>query len=175
MDVRPLQSPDAPAYRALMLEGYTLAPDAFTSTAQERAVLPLDWWQRRLADPGGLGQAFGAFHDGVLVGSVALEYAAKPKTRHKGHVIGMYVAAPGRGRGAGRALLQAAIQHARQRPGVRLLTLTVTEGNAPALRLYEAAGFVTFGVEPMAIHTGSEYKAKVHMALLLDAPGTTAA
>ncbi len=43
-------TPDhASAYRALMLDAYTRHPDAFTSTAHERAALPLRWWEQRLA------------------------------------------------------------------------------------------------------------------------------
>lgn len=41
---------DAELYRELMLEGYAAHPDAFTSTAAERAALPLSWWQGRLTE-----------------------------------------------------------------------------------------------------------------------------
>jgi RimJ/RimL family protein N-acetyltransferase len=172
LHIRALVPSDASEYRALMLEGYELAADAFTSTPAERAAEPLAWWQRRIHDPNGLGQAFGAFHGGTLVGTVAIEYSAKPKTRHKALVIGMYVSSAQRGLGAGRALLQAAIDHASDRPEVKALTLTVTHGNAGATRLYESAGFTPFGLEPMAIFTGAEFKAKLHMQLMLgtDAP-----
>jgi RimJ/RimL family protein N-acetyltransferase len=167
MEVKPLSPFDADAYRSLMLQGYAQAADAFTSTAQERAAEPLRWWQSRIQDASGLSQAFGVFDAGVLVGSVAIEYSAKAKTRHKGLVVGMYVAQAHQNRGAGRSLMQAAIAHACARHAVRLLTLTVTEGNVPAIRLYESLGFQTFGVEPLAIYTGAAYKAKVHMALRL--------
>ena len=167
MHVRTLDPSDALAYRALMLHGYESAADAFTSTTAERAAEPLDWWHKRICDPKGLSRAFGAFVDGALVGSVAIEFSAKSKTRHKALVVGMYVAEAHRHLGAGRALLQAAIAHARSRVGVKALVLTVTEGNAGALRLYQSAGFRQFGLEPMAIFTGIEYKAKAHLVLLL--------
>ena len=35
-------------YRALMLEGYERHPDAFTSSAAERAAFPMAWWESRL-------------------------------------------------------------------------------------------------------------------------------
>lgn len=167
MQIRPLIASDAADYRALMLQAYTLTADAFTSTPGERDAAPLSWWVTRIGGPEQLGQAFGAFVSGQLVGTVAVEFSQKPKTRHKGLVIGMYVAQSCRGLGVGRGLLAAAVAAAASRPGVRLLTLTATQGNASAIKLYEAAGFKTFGVEPMAIYTGSEYKAKVHMCLLL--------
>jgi RimJ/RimL family protein N-acetyltransferase len=162
--VRPLTATDAPPYRRLMLHAYEHAADAFTSTAPERAALPNAWWEHRIADPHGLGIAFGAFaDDGILAGTVALEFSAKPKTKHKALLIGMYVLETHRGTGLGKALLQTAIAHAERRTGVLVITLTVTHGNEPAIALYKAAGFEVFGTEPMAIHTPTGYRAKVHM------------
>jgi hypothetical protein len=43
------------------------------------------------------------------------------------------------------------------------MILFVTEGNAPAIALYERYRFRPFGTEPMAIATPTGYKAKVHM------------
>lgn len=51
MPIRALTQSDANEYRALMLQAYEFAADAFTSTAQERAVEPLGWWVHRIADP----------------------------------------------------------------------------------------------------------------------------
>ena len=86
-----------------MLEAYELAADAFTSTAEERAAEPEAFWAKRIADPSGLSAAFGAFEGQELIGTVALEFAAKPKTKHKALVIGMYVTPGARSTGAGRA------------------------------------------------------------------------
>lgn len=169
MHVAPLQQADATRYRALMLAAYEQAADAFTSTAAERVGEPIAYWEKRLADPVGLSVAFGAFEGPDLVGTVALELSARSKTRHKGHVIGMYVVPAARGSGAGRALIQAAIAYARARAGLRVLTLTVTAGNAPAVSVYRRAGFQEFGVEPMAICTPEGFKAKIYMWLPLGA------
>jgi ribosomal protein S18 acetylase RimI-like enzyme len=157
-----------------MLEAYELAPDAFTSTVEERAREPDSFWVKRIADPTELTEAFGAFDGDELVGTVALEFSAKPKTRHKALVIGMYVTEAARGRKAARALLNAAIESARVREGTLLLTLTATEGNEQAISLYRSTGFEVFGIEPMAILTSSGYKAKVHMCLHLSYARTAA-
>ena len=154
---------DAPRYRALLLHAYQVAADAFTSTPQERAAEPLAWWAARIADPKGLSHVFGAWVDDELVGAVTVEFSAKPKTLHKAHLIGMFVDQTARGDGVGRALMAAALRLAADRPGLRVMTLTVTEGNASAIALYESFGFKTFGVEPMAIATPQGFKAKVHM------------
>lgn len=167
MRITALASTDALRYRELMLEAYVHAADAFTSTAEERAQEPLTWWAQRIASAAGLSQSFGAFESEQLVGTVALEYSAKPKTRHSALVIGMYVKPAARRRGAGALLMQAAIAAAQAKPGIRMLRLTVTEGNEAAIRLYETVGFAAWGVEPMAILTPSGYKAKVHMSMPL--------
>ena len=158
-----------------MLQAYELAADAFTSTAAERAAEPEAFWVQRIAAPSGLSEALGAFEGDELIGTVALEYSSKPKTRHKALVIGMYATPAARGQGVGRALLDGAIAQARAREDLLMLTLTVTEGNAPAVKLYDAAGFQVFGVEPMAILTPSGFRNKVHMWLPLrqDAPKAT--
>ena len=165
MHVCALTAQDAPRYRELMLHAYEAAADAFTSTPEQRAAEPESWWIKRIADPSGLSLAFGAFEGNELVGTVTVEFSAKSKTKHKAHVIGMFVSASARGLGAGKALLGAALEAARARSGILVVTLTVTEGNAPAIQLYESCGFKSFGVEPMAIATPSGFKSKVHMWL----------
>jgi ribosomal protein S18 acetylase RimI-like enzyme len=173
LHIAPLGAADAPAYRQLMLEAYVQAADAFTSTAEERAAEPLAWWVQRIGTAGGPHQCFGAFEHGRLVGTVGLEFASKPKTRHSALVIGMYVQPAARRLGAGRALLQALLAAAAARPGLLLLRLTVTEGNEAAIGLYQSVGFVAWGVEPLAIRTPSGYKGKVHMVLRLASPTPT--
>ncbi len=158
-----LHADHAAPYRRLMLEAYEQAADAFVSTPQERAIEPESWWINRIADEQGLCVAFGAFDGQDLVGTVALEFSAKPKTRHKALVIGMYLASNYRKSGAAKALLATAIEHACARPGTTVLQLTVTQGNEAAIRLYQAAGFQIFGTEPMAILTPTGYKGKLHM------------
>lgn len=161
MHVAPLQPSDATRYRALMLEAYALAADAFTSTPQERAAEPDAWWVKRITHAHSV--VLGAFEGQELIGTVALEFSAKPKTQHKAHVLGMYVMPAFRATGAGRALLDGLITLAGQRPGIQVLNLTVTEGNDAAVNLYRSAGFEPFGTEPMAIRTPSGFKNKVYM------------
>ena len=110
---------------------------------------------------------FGAFRGEQLVGAVALQCSVRPKTRHAALLVGMYVRPAARQQGVGRRLLQAAIAAATARPQLRLLQLTVTDGNEPARRLYEAAGFVAWGIEPMAVRTPEGFAGKAHMSLRL--------
>lgn len=166
--IRPLRADDAPAYRELMLTAYAESPDAFTSTVDERASEPLDYWMARIGSGAGAAFALGAFADGELIGSVALERERKPKTAHKALLIGMVVVPTRRRTGASRALLQALLEHARQQPGLLRINLTVTEGNEAAIRLYERAGFERWGREPQAIRTADgRLLAKLHLGLSL--------
>lgn len=163
MELRRLTPDDASAYRELRLRALREHPDAFTSSWEDDQRQPVAASEQRLA-----AQAFwGAFEDGVLVGMVGLERRARAKERHKGTVVGMYVAPEHAGRGAGEALLQALLAHARAE-GLRQLVLTVTEGNGRAQRLYERAGFAAFGIEPRAVCVGEVLLGKVHLQLALD-------
>ena len=165
MTVRPLTPDGAPAYRALMLRGYAEAPHAFTSTVGEREAVPLEWWRARVSDaPEALQRVIGAFDAGRLVGVAGLRRKARERTRHIATLYGMYVAPEARGRSLGRQLVDVAVRHAREAPGVLVVQLTVREPNAPARRLYASCGFETFGVEPLAVRADDgTFVSTVHM------------
>lgn len=168
MHIRKLTASDVPEYRALMIDALEQEPDAFTSTPEERAREPEGWWVRRVGEPAGLSVTFGAIQGELeLVGAVTLEFSARKKTRHKAHLIGMYVRPAWRGIGLARRLIEAAIATCRARGGIRALQLTVREGNEPAIALYRRVGFVPFGVEPMAICTPAGFSSMFHMWLEL--------
>jgi RimJ/RimL family protein N-acetyltransferase len=164
MIVRRLCPADAAAYRELMLQGYARHPDAFTSSVQERAAAPMSWWLERVAEGQEAGEAvFGAFHGDTLAGAVGFRRETREKILHKAALFGMYVLPEARQTGAGEQLVKALLAHARQRPGLRLIQLTVSAGNDKAIRLYERCGFVTFGIEPLAMREGERFIAKHHM------------
>ncbi|MCX7172691.1 MAG: GNAT family N-acetyltransferase [Proteobacteria bacterium] len=164
MHIERLKPSHAAEYRQMMLEAYELCPDAFTSSVAERAELPLSWWEARLGDdPLPLEIVLGAFTDDRLAGVAGLSFEIREKVRHKATLFGMYVPGPFRQRGVGKLLMQSALEYAQTRPGVKLVKLTVTQGNHAAQSLYEKYGFESFGLEPYAISVGSGYAAKVHM------------
>jgi len=163
-DIRRLGPDDAPAYRALRLRALWEFPQAFTSSHEEDEKVPLEATVKRL---GSSHQKFwGAYEGGELCGIVGLDRETRAKNRHKATVVGMYVAHEHMGRGIGRALLDALIGDAKA-SGLELLVLTVTHAEGSARRLYERAGFRSFGIEPRAIKVDGHYYAKNHMYLEL--------
>ncbi len=165
MIVRRLSPPDAAAFRAVRLRALHDHPEAFTSSFEEDNLLPLAYSEQRLG-PQSTAQYWGAFDGEALVGTVGLDRDKRVKTRHKALVIGMVVAPERVGLGVGRRLLDALVADARA-SGLARLVLTVTRGNQRAERLYESAGFKSFGFEPDAIQVGSQRFDKNHMSLAI--------
>jgi hypothetical protein len=56
-----------------MRDAYAHHRMAFTSTADERAVLPMEWWIKRIDGPGCASRAIGAFDRDTMLGCVALK------------------------------------------------------------------------------------------------------
>jgi RimJ/RimL family protein N-acetyltransferase len=174
MLIRRLLPDDAPAYRTLMLRGYRQHPDAFTSSYAERAAQPPDWWAWRLL-PGDKAaeRVFGAFEGQQLVGAAGWRREAREKAAHRAELFGMLVAPDVRGRGIGRAIVQAILADLLATPGVLTVALSVTDGNVDAERLYARCGFERIGVEPMAVRVGDGFVAKATMWHRLDGAGVS--
>ena len=169
LTIRRMATRDLRAYKALrdsMLEAH---PEAFTSDALAERHRRADDYVPRLGleRPEGGHLMLGAWRDDALLGAVGLERDERIKVRHIGHVVSMMVCESARGQGIGRALLEALIDAARDPAGLEMLTLTVTEVNAGAVRLYERSGFSRFGTLHKAIKVGGQYHDKVHMVLYL--------
>jgi GNAT superfamily N-acetyltransferase len=136
--IRRLAADDIDLLRAVRLDALRTDPDAFGSTLEReegRSDEDWMWWVSRCAtfvaedDQGAVGLAGGIPDD------------ARPDVAV---LISMWVAPTSRGRGVGRALVEAVVGWA---TGERKawLTLHVVEGNGPALALYEKCGFALTG------------------------------
>ena len=167
--VAPLVADDLPAYKALRDEMLSLHPEAFTSDAPTEALRPASAYLPRLGldRPDGGQFTLGAWRAHRLIGAIGCERDLRLKVRHIGHIVGMMVHADARGRGVGRALLDACIAQVRRASGLELLTLSVTSSNVSAIGLYEAAGFRRYGRLASAIKLGDRYLDKDLMALPL--------
>ncbi len=87
-----------------------------------------------------------AFDGPQLVGTVQIVAAAAPNQPHRADVAKLLVHRSARGRGVGKALMEAVEQAARQ-TGKTLLVLDTVTGDS-AERLYERLGWVRLGVIP---------------------------
>ncbi len=127
-------------------------PDAFGSTLENAVRIPESSWQSRLeqASPE-TDLPITAVVDEAFVG---LAWATiESPTPDIVHLYQMWVDPGHRGRGIGRALIETAVEWARQRK-VLSIVLQVTCGDRPARRLYDAVGFRPSG-DPIPLRPGS--------------------
>ena len=104
--------------------------------------LTLEYYRKVLA---GGHTHFVAVQDGQVLGWCDVLPVFGQMRAHVG-VLGMGVAAPARGQGVGKTLIQAAIARATQR-GLSRIELTVNSDNHVALGLYSSQGFVHEGTQ----------------------------
>ncbi len=109
---------------------------------------------------------FGAYAP-QLVGMLGVYRQKQSKVAHKARLWGMFVLAPYRRQGLAVHLLEAAIQYTRTLDGITSVHLSVGDSAIGAQRLYESAGFKTWGIEPDAIRVGVRSQSEHHMYLAL--------
>jgi ribosomal protein S18 acetylase RimI-like enzyme len=150
------------------LEGFR---EALDSVARERAYLALleapplaemrKFVLRTIAQR---APQFVALADARVVGWCDILPKPHPTMLHSG-VLGMGVISEYRGRGIGRALMDATLQAAKAR-GISRVELTVRVDNEPAKRLYESFGFEVEGKCRRHMRVAGEYKDSYLMALV---------
>lgn len=157
IEVRPLTAQDVEAYRVVRLAVLRSDPPAFVTTAAEFAARDLAGIAAQIS-PTENAVTFGAFLTGELVGILTLARETRPSIRHRAGIYGVGVLGEARGQGAGDALMQTALAHARQWEGLTSLHLAVVETQHTARKLYERHGFTVWGTQPDAVqHDGQTY------------------
>jgi RimJ/RimL family protein N-acetyltransferase len=136
-------------------EGWLISDSGWRSIGQERRYLRA---VRRHPD----AAVFVAEGDEGIVGRLSVARDPHPASRHVAD-LGLMVAAGFRGRGIGRALLERAVDWARA-ADVHKLELHVFPHNEPAIRLYDAFGFVREGFRRGHYRRGGEYVDAILMA-----------
>jgi RimJ/RimL family protein N-acetyltransferase len=155
--VRILTPADAERFLEARIAQIELELNAFAESPGEvRAKTPA-MIADRLSAPRDEAFVLGAFAEDQLVGTAGYFRRAEAKTRHKGHVWGVFVAPAFRGNGLGRELMQALLAEARRVDGLEQLDLSVAVTQPAARRLYESLGFSVYGREPRALKVGDGY------------------
>jgi RimJ/RimL family protein N-acetyltransferase len=159
--IRPAHPRDAAELVALAEEvaaepgGWLISDGGWRTVLDERRYLRA---LRRYRD----AAVFVAEAEDGLVGRLSLGRDPHPASRHVAD-LGLMVAASHRRRGIGRALLDRAIEWARE-VGVRKLELHVFPHNEAALALYESVGFEREGYRRAHYRRGSGFVDAILMA-----------
>jgi RimJ/RimL family protein N-acetyltransferase len=167
--IRRLTRDDADAYRAVRLEALTNHPEAYGQSAENFAARPAGEIVTLLDALA----VFGAFTEAEeLAGIMAFARDDGERERHRGWLLQVYVKPLLRGTGCSEALVETVVDHARSE--VIQLHLMVGSHNTPAIRLYEKAGFTTYGTDPRCMNVNGRYIDEHMMVRFLDeAPGKT--
>lgn len=147
--IRPIQAHEWATYRDLRLRALRDAPDAFGSNFAAESMRSDEAWAQRIlaATTSGKDCPLFAFDGKQVCGLIWCKLSTDDALR--ADLYQMWVAPEARGRGAGRALLEAALDWARKK-ACRQVHLGVTAADSPALRLYQSHGFRALGpLEPL--------------------------
>jgi RimJ/RimL family protein N-acetyltransferase len=159
LDIRRIVEAELSDLRDLRLRSLKEHPEAFGVAYEEELATPPEKFNEKFSpyfnSPDNL--LLGAFLNARLVGMLAFSRYAIIKFRHTGYIWGMYVASEAQGHGIGKALMQAAIRHARSLSGLEKINLDVVPTNAAARGLYLSLGFVPFGRQPRALKVDGVY------------------
>lgn len=140
-------------------EGWLIADESWRGIADERRYLKAIRRHPHAA-------VFVAENEGAIVGRLSVARDPHPASRHVAD-LGLMVAAAYRRRGIGRALLERAVEWARDAQ-VRKLELHVFPHNAPAIALYESFGFVREGYRRDHYRRGGGFVDAILMAYRVD-------
>jgi GNAT superfamily N-acetyltransferase len=142
MEVRRVRPEEWQALRDVRLRALEEAPDAFATRFADARERPDDWWTDWAARSAeGDGQAMFLAWDGAAPVGIVGTFVAENGRRW---LIAMWTDPGARGRGVGRALIEAVASFARSADS-RELFLQVIEGNDSAASLYRLCGFEDVG------------------------------
>jgi ribosomal protein S18 acetylase RimI-like enzyme len=165
-EIRRLGPDDAAALAALRAEALVEEPLAFGSSPADDRARSLEFVRTALADEHEQA-VFGGYDGESLVGMVGVIRASSVKQRHKAHIWGMYVRRTSQAKGLGRALLRAAVEHARAWPEIERVQMSVTSTATAARSLYESEGFRVWGTETRALAWEGRFVDELHLVLEL--------
>ena len=159
---------DAPRLQALRREALAAEPTAFGASPDDCPFRELAAVEAHLANP---DRAVFAIADPDrperLVAMAGIMRETRAQQRHRSSIWGVHVCHDFRGRGLGRKVVEACVNHARTWAGVDSVALSVSVEGTAARALYESLGFVTWGTEPDSLRIDGSAVAQHHMLLEL--------
>jgi len=160
MLVRRLTRDDLGAYRALHRFALTESPLAFVETPRDDDAHP----DATVAEMLARGEGWGVFEGERLLGKLVINAPPYGCLAHTRWLHAVYLHPEARGKGAGDALLDAALGQAKAE-GARRVALWMNEKNLHAQRMYGRRGFVVTGRVPGGILVDGGYVDDVLMCL----------
>ncbi len=155
MSVRNVRSDEWALWRDLRFEALSDSPDAFVESLAVAKARPESSWIDYASGSGTqVRQLLFAEENNFPIGMAAVMVSAAERSQV--NLVSMWVKPSARGRGHGRALIEAAVAWARER-GAQKLVLRVTESCLPAIRLYTGMGFSDTG-ERAALRVGASLR-----------------
>lgn len=166
-EYRRLRAGDEGSYRHLHLESLRLFPDKFgTRYEDQRCVAELPF-ERFIKEGCEDNFMCGAFLGQELVAIAGFRRETRPKTRHRGEIVQMFVHPSVQGNGIGDRILRTAVETAFALDGIESVELSLVADNHPAQKLYERVGFRTYGVRKAYFKAGEKYWDQRFMQLFL--------
>ncbi len=141
-------------------------PEAFGPTYEwARDVSPERIQELLRQTQSGGGFTLGVFKAQTPVGMLNFNRLQGDKFHHKGYVGAVYVVPEERRNGVARMMLNTTLEHARAMTDLAVVGLSVNNENKSAIKLYEACGFKSYGVEPKGLCVNGQYYDLMHMSM----------
>ncbi|MEN6670520.1 GNAT family N-acetyltransferase [Psychrobacter sp. B38] len=157
IDIRHAEPEDADVLQAIYTD------EALYANTLQLPMPSKSLWRKRLADIPDNTYVLVAEIEGEVVGSLGLETMV---SKRRGHVasFGISVKTSSQGKGAGRALITAALDLADNWLNIRRVEITVYTDNTGAIGLYKSLGFVIEGEMVDYAYRNGEYINAYQMA-----------
>ena len=150
--IRPARLPDDRGAMLAFIDGLQAFEHAFEPNRRLDAAVAEEYLVKLLKDLSAKpGEIFIAEDSGTAIGWAVVQetdddiYVALTE-RRMAYIAELFVAAPARGGGAGRALIAACEDWAKAR-GIPVMLIGVLPGNARARAIYEAAGYGNYAIQ----------------------------